>query len=52
MSNELERMWKETVMSWLGYYPRICLKWLRKITISFMLVDEPAEIQTVASRQQ
>jgi hypothetical protein len=30
MNNELERMWKETVVAYLKYYPDICLEGLGK----------------------
>jgi hypothetical protein len=32
MNNELERIWKEMIMAYSGYYPSICLQGLWKTT--------------------
>jgi hypothetical protein len=30
VNNELEMIWKEVTVAWVGYYPGICLEGLRE----------------------
>jgi hypothetical protein len=40
MNDELERMWKEAVVTCLRYYPIICLERLRKITFTLRTIAD------------
>jgi hypothetical protein len=47
MNDELEVIWKETVMAELKYYLRICLEGLKNTTeTSIRIADVPVEIRT------
>jgi hypothetical protein len=46
MTDELEKIWKEAVVAWYGYYRRIFLEGLRKTTKTLGIAGVPAEIQT------
>jgi hypothetical protein len=48
MNNELEKIWKEAVVVYSGYYPSVCLEGLRTTTreSSGRRAGVPAEVKT------
>jgi hypothetical protein len=46
MNGELERMWKEAVVTFFRYYLGICLDGLRKIMKNLRIAGHRAEIWT------
>jgi hypothetical protein len=50
-SNELERLWKETVLPNLGYYSSICLEGLKKIIMADVLKQIQNVTNNIHSRQ-
>jgi hypothetical protein len=47
MTDELERIWKDSVVVQLRHYPCICLEGLRKTMQNFSIAIVPAGIRTV-----
>jgi hypothetical protein len=46
MNDELEKIWRETVVAWLRNYDKICLEGLRKTTETVRIAGVAAEFKT------